>query len=132
MTGFVDEDGDTVMDVSRVAKRYLATWLILDLLLVLADWIEMVLTEAHGMFRSARFGKLMRMTRVIRMIRLARLAKLPGMLSKLLDHVFAERTLMVMSISQITLVFLGFAHLIACIWFKLAADNHDTGTKNWL
>lgn len=130
MTGFVDQDGEAVMDSQKVAARYCRGWLFFDMILVLSDWIEMVLVEAQGLLRSARFGKLMRTMRVIRMIRLARLAKLPGILSKFLEHIFAESTVMVMSITQITAVFLGFCHIVACIWFKLAADHEDS--DNWL
>lgn len=129
MTGFVNQDGEVVMESDRVAKRYCRSWMSFDIFLVVIDWIEMVLYEALGLLRSARFGKLLRTLRVIRMIRLARLAKLPVILNRLLERIFAEGTVMVLNISKITFVFLGFCHIIACSWFKLASYDE---AKNWL
>eukprot|EP00927_Polykrikos_kofoidii_P072515 TRINITY_DN6861_c0_g2_i2.p1 TRINITY_DN6861_c0_g2~~TRINITY_DN6861_c0_g2_i2.p1 ORF type:complete len:866 (-),score=142.76 TRINITY_DN6861_c0_g2_i2:81-2306(-) len=117
MSGYIRNNGTVEMRWRQVIWRYLTTWFLVDLLIVVSDWAsvwvmenarkEGSMSEMQGAARSARVG---------RMARLLRLAKLPAVAESMLERLRSEKLSLVGKISKIILFIIGLSHIIGCAW----------------
>lgn len=133
LTGFLYADGIVEMRPSRVAQRYVRSWLPLDCLVVIADWMEVFLDflSVAGAARAGKTGmKTVRIARMLRVVRLIRLARMPQLFKRTIESVNSEALEIVFEIVKIMFVFVGFAHLIACLWYGIGSQ--DWADPSWV
>lgn len=130
MTGYLLKDGDVETRLGPIARRYIRTWLPIDVLVVLFDWVDIIL-EGRGMGElvSARMGKTMRVMRVLRSVRLVKIAKLPILAGTWLEtYIRSEKVMLVASMSKLMLFIVTLMHFIACIWYGIGEGyGEDAG-----
>jgi len=132
MVGYVQE-GVTVMVPWLILKRYFSTWLFIDLMVVVPDWIFTAL-EVHATTSSAHTAgnsvKLLRILRLLRMVRLLRLLKLRKVLARINEMIDTEHTSIIANICKMILLLLLITHFIACAWFSIGSSTVEE--KTWL
>jgi len=126
--GFVTADGSIELRPWRIAKRYLKSWFVLDVLVVCVDWLEFVLSEGGSAFGLARFSKVSRVLRILRMVRLLRLARMREVLDGLIEKMNSEKLVIVIDIVKLMAYMLGTGHFVACMWYIIST----TTTPNWV
>merc|ERR1719326_844555 len=88
LVGYVKK-GATIMKPSLIAKHYLRTWFVPDLLIVAADWTYNM-AAASGSSGVGDVGRFARVMRSVRTLRLVRLLKLKRIISDIQDHIDSE------------------------------------------
>jgi len=121
ISGFVRNDGTIEMRPLEIVKRYLATWFLLDCTVVGVDWVEVV--AAGGATGYAKVGKASRTFRIVRMIRLLRLLRMGEIFGLITERIYSEKVAIVVDIFKIMTIIIGLAHLIACIWYGISANE---------
>eukprot|EP00929_Paragymnodinium_shiwhaense_P042549 TRINITY_DN22001_c0_g1_i1.p1 TRINITY_DN22001_c0_g1~~TRINITY_DN22001_c0_g1_i1.p1 ORF type:complete len:986 (+),score=198.89 TRINITY_DN22001_c0_g1_i1:49-3006(+) len=146
-TGFVKPDGDTDLQCNRIAVRYLKSWFCLDMLMVVAAWLDVWIASAgatSGSDQIAGMSRTVRVARTLRMARLLRLLRMTRVISMLKMRLRSEKLVLVADLMKIVVMVLGCAHVLACTWYglgcaegygdntwlrKYAVDELDTGTQ---
>ena len=132
VTGFMQSSGSIELRLPWIARRYLRPWFILDISIVISDWIEILWEESSSM-SAARLGKITRIFRIIRMVRLRRLLRVRELVNLVMERIQSERIIIV--------VFLIFwSHLTACAWYVVGIREepvqtwvlHIGGRDHWL
>jgi len=114
------------MRLSRIARRYLRTWLAVDLIVVIMDW---VLIFVKGV-AFLRLEKAKRLLRIIRTVRIVRSVKMTVKLAQLLESFRSEGVRILLNIGALALYILTLNHYFACGWFYVGTVS-DT-TDNWV
>lgn len=118
LTGYLNTDGTIEMRPKKIMKKYLYTWFLLDVTIVLFDWLDIGLTRMSRASRTFRF---------IRMIRLLRVAKIKQVLAMIVERLQSEALHTLVEMIQIVCINLIVAHLVACVWWGIAdRDSKDT------
>jgi len=113
-----------------IAKDYMKSWLILDLLIVGVDWAGVLLQLFHTASVSMqRMSTPVRLLRLFRVLRLLRIIKLKNILDALEDQVRSEIYHIGSRIFKFVIIILCVCHFIACGWYGMSA--HITG-KTWI
>lgn len=124
----------------EIAKRYLMTWFIPDVVIVACDWVGIALQavsedgiEGTDAIRVLRIGKTVKMLRIAGLMRLTRLLRFMRFMRGLKEY-FEEKTAGFPVSSQcifLSVCALWFNHVIGCAWFAVGRlANSDTG-KHW-
>lgn len=124
--------GLLVLNVVKIAKKYILSWFPLDLFLLSMEWMVAFAEaeEEEQGFESvglARLGKTIRVARVLRLFRLLRLMKLPKYFVHLEEHIQSEFSSVVIGISKLTACVLVLNHFIACLWYWVGTSFDDFG-----
>jgi len=137
-TGFHIKGGSLEMRSRKTAWHYLHTWFIVDIVLVMIDWVviavDAFILNGDGGGRSgagsARLVKSVRAMRILRSIRLLRVAKLPSVFKDLtISMGRSEYAGLVFGIIKHLSSILIINHLVACVWFFIGKDNPDGWVK---
>lgn len=125
-TGYL-EKGTLVMDLRKIACRYLSTWFVPDLTVNAID-VVMILAESmisndESMRASTRLLRLLRLSRVVR------LGKLTKFASFLRDKFESEVTYTQFSLVILILAMCLLEHIIACGWFGIGSMETES---TWL
>lgn len=133
ITGVVVK-GVTHMEAWFILKVYLRTWFILDIIVVVPDWIFtiMELTDGEESGGAADSGKLLRALRFFRTIRLLRLAKLQRIIMLLRDRIESESTFIVVMIAKYLSMLLMLSHLLAALFWVIGTLSKNGGDPNWI
>uniref|UniRef100_A0A7S2QCX8 Cyclic nucleotide-binding domain-containing protein n=1 Tax=Zooxanthella nutricula TaxID=1333877 RepID=A0A7S2QCX8_9DINO len=136
ISGYHRKDGSTELSFSRIAKRYLMSWFVLDVVIVGADWMAVLLdlitrnsdpaTEGVGL---ARLGKMMRVARILRSLRLLRLAKIRQLLYVVEERIQSEYISILGGLVQQIAGLLALNHLFACFWWVIGIS---VDAPNWV
>lgn len=121
LTGFTTTDGFIEMRRWPILKRYMRTWLGLDLMIVGVDWMEILWNAAAG----AGYGRIARASRafrIIRMIRLLRLLRLKDLIIMMFEYARSESIKEMADMIKWMMMMVGFAHLVACCWYGIGVD----------
>jgi hypothetical protein len=129
VTGYLKSDGSVELRGEKIISKYAKTWCILDLAVVVLDWIEILF--ATGGIAVFRLGKASRTFRIIRMLRLMRLIRMQHVLKLIAERIRSERVSIITDIIKITLALLFIAHMIACLWYGLG-KKADDGGNSWV
>lgn len=114
---------------ARVAMKYVRTWMVFDLAIVIVDWLDF--WSSSGAARLGRFVRLVRWVRMVRLFRLLRVQeRLPDFARAAAYFLHSERCSIVMSMIKMVVFFVGVAHLFACLWLGLGNDSKQEVT--WL
>merc|ERR1719330_1741123 len=128
-TGFLLSDGDIEMRLVKIARRYIRSWLTVDIIVVLFDWVDVTL-QGGGVeeIGAARMGKTMRIMRMLRIVRLIRVAKLPLLAGTWLEtYIRSEKVMLVASMAKLMLFIITLMHFIACVWYGIGDFGGDDG-----
>jgi hypothetical protein len=129
MTG-VHVDGVVEMRLWRIARRYIRSWFVPDVSIVLMDWAFLLIgvSDAAGLLRVRRSARALR---IIRAIRLIRVVKVADFLSKIADSLNSEFLLIMMRIFKLVISVVFLNHYIACAWYGIALTA-DKDECTWL
>lgn len=130
----VQLEGTTELRPQKLAQLYLRSWFLVDLLVVLIDWMLFLLEAAvmssdeTSVLKSARY---LRTLRLPRLFRLLRVVKLYRELSLLANRFLSTYAYMVMKVVAGLCVMLAINHLIACAWYGIGSwpDGENTWIK---
>eukprot|EP00441_Pelagodinium_beii_P046607 CAMPEP_0197622410 /NCGR_PEP_ID=MMETSP1338-20131121/2738_1 /TAXON_ID=43686 ORGANISM="Pelagodinium beii, Strain RCC1491" /NCGR_SAMPLE_ID=MMETSP1338 /ASSEMBLY_ACC=CAM_ASM_000754 /LENGTH=1330 /DNA_ID=CAMNT_0043192143 /DNA_START=124 /DNA_END=4116 /DNA_ORIENTATION=- len=116
-TGFFDEEDMLVTDSWLVARRYLLSYFVVDVLswLPITLIVEGLTGDSASSMRSMKLMKIVRLVRLMKLMRLFKLGRFMSLLEEKLD-LSPAMIRMVKLIANI--VFL--AHLLACMWHFIA------------
>lgn len=125
------EKGMRVRDRRRIVKRYLKTWFVVDVVVVVPDWLMSIL-DSGGAGDFVGLGRVLRAARAVRMLRLLRLLKLQRILNAVYDMIDSEYTFIVLDLCRLLTFILVLNHVIACGWFLIGDLSLKAGELNWL
>lgn len=136
--GYVDR-GTTVLMPSKIAKNYLRTWFLPDVIIVAADWTYNFANVGSG--DAADIGRTARIMRSVRALRLVRLLKLKRIIADIKDHIDSEYMSIIGDICKLILMTLLLSHVIGCVWYAIgragpgggwiAASGYEDTTLGW-
>eukprot|EP00930_Biecheleria_cincta_P021284 TRINITY_DN15815_c0_g2_i1.p1 TRINITY_DN15815_c0_g2~~TRINITY_DN15815_c0_g2_i1.p1 ORF type:complete len:686 (+),score=109.45 TRINITY_DN15815_c0_g2_i1:54-2111(+) len=124
--------GKYVSNRVSILKHYLKTWFIIDLLIVVPDWIIIGLDSNQEGTAALEAGKIFKSARAIRILRLLRLLKLKRIIAALYDMIDSEWTFICIGLARLLLTVLALNHMIACLWFLVGSVNRGAGANNWI
>lgn len=136
------EAGVIVGDPWKIAKRYLMRTFVMDLALVVVDWVMLGVKQlgggsatGGGLVDVARLSKLMRLVRLLRILRLLRVVKFLRISAKLMDMVinflnFSEGLWEFMGIFKLVFSVVVINHFIACAWY--AVGDNEPYEETWI
>lgn len=135
-TGFRDENGSVETRPKQIARSYLKTWLIIDVVSCLPiSYITQILQAVQGT-EDEGGGANVKIFKVLRLLRLAKLLRL-GRLKKIIKR-HEEEIEGLMGIVKVTGVVstMGYiCHLLACGWYYVGSDVEVEGLapqRGWI
>jgi len=136
LTGHSLPVGTVEMRPRRVARHYLCTWLLFDLLLVALHVSERALSSAgvSGVTRldmsMPRVLRVLHWLRLLRLLRVVRFYRVPEIARAVTRTLQAEHIGILAGILRILVALLAVAHLLACGWYGIG--SRDGATASWL
>jgi len=99
-------DGILEMRFKKIALRYLRTWFLLDMVLVVCEWVMFMIgvSQASSDSGVVTYWKAARWLRFLRFMRLLRLLKVQNFSSKIVEQITSEH---VLTMLQVQLVWSG-------------------------
>eukprot|EP00931_Biecheleriopsis_adriatica_P024060 TRINITY_DN15082_c0_g2_i2.p1 TRINITY_DN15082_c0_g2~~TRINITY_DN15082_c0_g2_i2.p1 ORF type:complete len:931 (+),score=181.71 TRINITY_DN15082_c0_g2_i2:33-2795(+) len=117
-TGYIDEQGVTVLNMYKVARRYASSQFPLDLLIVVFDWLDVIIgVRATGILKSWR---------LVRVMRLVRLRKATRILDQISEYMDEERVVVVIRTCKNLLALMILLHFFACLWWFIGELDTDS------
>lgn len=129
LCGYLDDSNALITSPSKIAMRYLRSWLIPDLVAGIPwEWID--ISED-----TASFTKSLRFVRAFRLLRLTRLLRLMKMKSFMENvEIFIESNqgiVFAVGVGRVLALLFAFTHWAACAWYVLGARSSKFG-DTWL
>ncbi|CAJ1395504.1 unnamed protein product [Effrenium voratum] len=127
-TGYY-HNGQLVLNYRKIALQYLSTWFILDLAVIVPEWLTMAGSDSlhyAGIGRALRLGKAMRVVRLLRVLKLRRI------LDAMLEYIESEFTFLVISLLRLLFFIVLLNHVIACLWYLIGKESNIAGNVNWI
>ncbi|GLI64373.1 hypothetical protein VaNZ11_007619, partial [Volvox africanus] len=127
-TAYYDSKGYLVTERWRIARHYLKTWFLLDLVCVIP--YDLITAGTMGflsmlkLLRVVRVGKVIRMIRMYRLLRVIRLPRILEQMEMFIDRGVLQVMAFVLSVCLL-------AHLSACIFFYMAYLD-GLGPQTWV
>mmetsp|Transcript_52624 Transcript_52624/g.125711 ORF Transcript_52624/g.125711 Transcript_52624/m.125711 type:complete len:854 (+) Transcript_52624:172-2733(+) len=131
--GYIDQ-GLTIMVPQKIAKHYLRTWFLVDLTIVVPDWIFTLhgLGVENSSHEAGKSVKALRVVRLSRTVRLIRLLKLGSTLQAINDRLTSESASIIANMIQMITALLGISHYIACLWYLVALMREHDNVETWV
>jgi len=123
LTGFLRSNGEAEMRLPQIVRRYIRTWLVIDLLVVVGDWVELFLQNMSG-FEFAKFVKITRFMRIFRLARLLKISRVAHFVHYI-GQGLSERITLAFNIITSIFALLYAAHINACVWYGIASVFWD-------
>eukprot|EP00929_Paragymnodinium_shiwhaense_P009090 TRINITY_DN113138_c0_g1_i1.p1 TRINITY_DN113138_c0_g1~~TRINITY_DN113138_c0_g1_i1.p1 ORF type:complete len:821 (-),score=117.13 TRINITY_DN113138_c0_g1_i1:224-2686(-) len=127
MTVGFTKNGVVVMQPELVFLKYLKAWLIIDLVIVIPDWIDIASQGETEPTRSS--PRILHVLRYLRLAKLVRLLRLKRVVDKGLDMVDSEATTVILKIVKMLALLIMITHFIACCMY--AIGNNDKA-NSWV
>jgi hyperpolarization activated cyclic nucleotide-gated potassium channel 1 len=131
-TGIISISGKLTLNRHEIAKKYIKSWFILDLISCLPlDYIfsnEPNTTILNKMLRILKVTRLYRIAKILRLLKLMRFFRSQFIHSLSQDHFFQSRVRR--SFMFLVAIFL-FVHITGCIWFYISSTD-DLGQDSWI
>eukprot|EP00931_Biecheleriopsis_adriatica_P100462 TRINITY_DN7577_c0_g1_i2.p1 TRINITY_DN7577_c0_g1~~TRINITY_DN7577_c0_g1_i2.p1 ORF type:complete len:671 (+),score=99.32 TRINITY_DN7577_c0_g1_i2:23-2014(+) len=125
--GFI-KNGKQVLQPRSVISNYVRGWMVLDMVIVLPDWIFSVIMSSQ----AGATVRLLRILRLVRVLRLMRLLKLAWLLESFEDMLSSEASGIVFRIIRMIAILLIVNHLLASVWFMVSDLNSHSDEPSWL
>jgi len=125
-TAIIMKDGSVNFDWKFILKRYIRTWLVLDIFIVGTDWSEVALSSAGD---AEQLMSITRAFRIARIFRLMRLLRMQEVLKTIAERVQSDILSFVLTIVRSILFVVCFSHVTACVWWGIGdPQGEDHGT----
>lgn len=113
-------DGELIMKSSAIAQRYLKTWLLPDIVLIMLDFAALSIHPTAGMVRLLRLVKIIRMIRFIQLV------------SELASQIRTPEMRIIVTAANMMIALLLSSHFLGCLLFAVSRDA-ETGTgARWI
>jgi len=120
------------MNHRQIIAKYIRTWFLPDIVVVLVDWCLLISTRMvepeEGMGDYLVMGKVLKYLRVFRVLRLLRLRKLHEALVLLDEYFNSEYFSIIKSMFFNMATILVISHFLGCLWFTIGT----MGIPGWL
>jgi hypothetical protein len=131
--------GEIVIQRSKIFMRYAKTWLSVDLIVLLPDWLRYGVRLAYptidsstNTFKLMGLARLLRSVRTMRILRFLRLLKLRRLWNAAYDIIDSEYMFLVLGLLKLLICILVLNHVISCVWFLVGYYSMQSGLDNWL
>eukprot|EP00930_Biecheleria_cincta_P086005 TRINITY_DN75378_c0_g1_i1.p1 TRINITY_DN75378_c0_g1~~TRINITY_DN75378_c0_g1_i1.p1 ORF type:complete len:687 (-),score=78.72 TRINITY_DN75378_c0_g1_i1:179-2239(-) len=135
VVGYQLPDGETEMRLFAIASKYAKTWLVPDLIIVVADWLLVFFAlsdeegDSQGSMRGLlRVGRAMRYVRVLRLLRLRKLLSAYQMLEEFLNSEYFSICFTLL-FNFLCMLYIG--HYLGCLWYLLGTTVFE-GEESWV
>jgi len=125
------EKGHPVLSLRRICWRYLTTWFVVDMCIVVPEW-WVALTDADGGNNIAGLGRIFRAIRGFRVLRLLRLFKLQRIKDRFYDSIETEWAFIISTLVRLLVFILLLNHVVACAWYHIGTLGRRGGLPNWI
>lgn len=116
------EQGDLVVEHSKILRHYLRTWFLLDIIVVVPDWLVLFL-DAGGAGDLTGLGRIFRVARAVRVFRWLRILKLRRLIMTIYDMIDSEYTMIFVDLVRLLVCVLFLNHVIACVFFWIGRNS---------
>lgn len=122
LTGYREKQY-TVMLQSRIARRYMRSWFLLDLLIVMVDWTLLLWGDTLASLKTFSFIRVLRVVRLLNVVKFMHIVR---------DKIRREVTFICFDMAIITALLLVANHAIACAWYAVGALADSHGYSSWV
>eukprot|EP00929_Paragymnodinium_shiwhaense_P020880 TRINITY_DN13779_c0_g1_i1.p1 TRINITY_DN13779_c0_g1~~TRINITY_DN13779_c0_g1_i1.p1 ORF type:complete len:806 (-),score=140.92 TRINITY_DN13779_c0_g1_i1:418-2835(-) len=126
--GYV-KDGITITSPELVVMHYLKTWCIIDILVVVPDWMDVFVSGSSTTDTEQKNMKLLNVVRFLRLAKLVRLARLKKVIDGAMDMVDSEATTIMLRIVKMLALMVMITHFITCLNFAVSKSSNK---NNWI
>ncbi|CAJ1448056.1 unnamed protein product [Effrenium voratum] len=127
------ERGALVFSRREILKHYMRTWFIIDLAVVVLDYIT--LADLVGQSQGNELGLVMRSMRVaraFRLVRLLKMARFDDLMQEIAASTGRQWIMLVVAIINSAVAILLVAHVMTCFWFFLGRIVLSDRQVSWL
>ncbi|CAJ1407871.1 unnamed protein product [Effrenium voratum] len=129
VSGFFRQ-GELVMNLRAIAVNYLSTWFLVDLIVVVPDWVTTITSSDGDMTQNF---KMLRAFRALRILRLLRLLKLQRLVNIAYDFISSEYAFIMIGMLRLVIFIIVLNHVIACGWYLTGKWATEVGlSRSWL
>eukprot|EP00438_Fugacium_kawagutii_P030141 Skav235163 [mRNA] locus=scaffold721:33466:35500:+ [translate_table: standard] len=122
----------SISSLNAVKGGYVVPDLIVDLVVLVPDWVFTIIASDANSAAVADFSKMPRVVRLARVVRLLRLVRLKRLFEQIEDALDSEYYSVLFNIFKMMLLLFTVNHVIACGWYALAdANSFDPGINTW-
>eukprot|EP00435_Cladocopium_sp_Y103_P003328 s686_g1.t1 len=107
----------------KTAMNYVKTWMMADLILLMFEWTDAIISEMPSLPSLIRASRSLRILRFLRSAKLLRAAKLPSFMKSLPFISRSEYITLSLGILRQLLGILFINHTIASVWYLLGQNN---------
>jgi len=122
------EEGIVELRPHKIMKRYIRNLFVLDVSLVLFDWLLIIGDSSENVFGLLRIVKFGRFARVMRIFRLLRLMKVLPLIQDLVGSVHSHAAVDALKIVIMLVATAVANHFVACLWYALGTTNGHSET----
>lgn len=118
-----------------IAKHYIRTWFVIDLIVVSMDVCTTIIaqSDAAATHDHGSYSRIGRVTRLMRLFRLLRLLKVPAALEGLTQRIKSDQTLIALGIIKLLLFIVLVNHVLACGWYAIGIlSDHMFDAETWI
>jgi len=133
-----EDGGNLEMRAVEIAKHYAKTWLLVDVFVVLWDWLQIFLSPSitGKASRSWHFAKAIHALRTLRILRLIRVMKLAKLLNTLEDRIQSAAVMVFFKGAQLITIIVLAGHYAGCYWYAFGSwdslDFDDSWVKRYV
>jgi len=129
--------GAVVMDPSRIARHYVSTWFLPDVVVVASDWLSILLltyaSQVEGSSTDSlsilRFTKL---SRLLKAIAVFRMVKFAVVLENYMEKRLSESYRIVIKIAGAFCGTLWLGHILTCLFFVIGRSAPSNTGARWI
>lgn len=108
------------MDFKKVFRHYALTYMLVDIAIVVMEWLGHVATEIVSGASTLRLPRTLRVLRAVRLLRVAKLGRVWGLLE---EQVYSDVWLIGVHLVKWVLMLAFLVHITACCWHSLGLQQ---------
>eukprot|EP00927_Polykrikos_kofoidii_P034809 TRINITY_DN2944_c0_g1_i1.p1 TRINITY_DN2944_c0_g1~~TRINITY_DN2944_c0_g1_i1.p1 ORF type:complete len:799 (-),score=107.84 TRINITY_DN2944_c0_g1_i1:351-2660(-) len=120
-------NGKIEMRLRVVLERYLRTWFLFDVLVLIPEWVLIVIGSGDGSspLSLARALKSTRLSRLARFLRLLRIMKASQVFREFENRINRNSVLLSFNVMKMMLGVTVLIHVLACAWYHVGKQSDD-------
>ncbi|CAE8652401.1 unnamed protein product [Polarella glacialis] len=130
-TGYY-ERGILQMSPRAIARNYMRTWLVLDLSILMLDFMTLLVPQGSDGLEGGRLARTVRVIRVLRLLRVLKLDLLLQPLEEILGFAHKQWVNLIVAIVKIFMAIIMICHVLACLWYFIGKRCWEVGMPSWL
>lgn len=130
--GYIDSEGAVELRLSVIASKYLHSWFLPDLVIVVVDLSMLLVTNvlASKVASLARMSKLMRMMRLKRMVRTFGGFRIENYFTSLKDSMLSDTLGQALGVAKLLGVIATICHFVGCFWYGIGTFEDEYGVHD--